>query len=1258
MKQQFWAIIIACLFACNISAVAQPSIENINIDSLLQSLERENYHKNIILIKPKKQQNIDKHNNITLGSELSSKLSNMGVDIKNIRSPFAKYYRNADGLLAATERGIERICEIEIERNDNILAICQKLMQDTDIEYAEPMPMRYTCGFTPNDPAFASQWHLSNINAASAWDVVKDKTGVVIGIVDSGVDWEHQDLNANIWINTNEIPDNGIDDDGNGKIDDIHGWDFVGDISDSEAYYSQWKEDNNPTPGETENSHGTHVAGLAAEVTNNATDGAGIGINCKLLPSKHGSDKGTLSIYRGYEGILYVAKLGAKVINCSWGGLGYSYTEEDVINEALSMGATIIAAAGNSSWDNDLIPHYPSSYHGVITVGSIDKYDNVSDFSNYGYAAHIYAPGSEVYSTLPNSKYGSMSGTSMSSPVAAGTAGLVLSVFPEYTWKQVYHQLRSTQVPFIKTPTKDKYKYSGHIDAQGAVVYNNPDFSEYVMPGVSIVKYSLPPFDKFTNNNEVTLTLTLRNYIGKAENLSVSVKSLDGYVSISAPTAFELGAVNISEERNIVLNMRLNSLTAISEGKAKFLVEYRDGDFYDYEVLYIPVSIPANNKTAFYSNYTTSQYAPVSVHFNGNMTYLGASIPIYSGFSLPAYAVLNESTGAISMEYLNFSNVSPDIIYGIDANNVIIGGYDTWLKKACVLANTKKIDLSSLTSFINFLSFFDNTNGLLIGNPVDNVWGIAKTSDMATSWKPVTNIPAAIDGEVGGLNTAIAQYNNNNIWFGTSMGRVFSSADKGDSWKVDTILLGNEIAAIGFKNTDTGMAVYNVQNGDNIDMTIATTIDGGDHWSKNVSTLSGVAAKPKAIYNTGKDNIFYILFDNNMVLASNDMGKNWITVPTKELSGIVGITGVPSAADDIVKVKSVGLSTQNNSNSISNYMYGYTIATTSLHLPIFDITRSITTSPLGSLNYGMLDLGEDSIRTITITNTGTAQIEVKDFSIIPDNDETTDLDFTVMNTASYIAPGKNITIRVKFEPKTAGNKEAILYISNNSDKYPTFMYKLIGEGNYNEFATLQANRTTLQWDELSTGQKEQQGFILTNVGNIDAVIDSIKIIPVAANTKENEFKLINDIEYPLSIKPLQQNSMLVEFSPQTLSDDSKEAKLIIYNSGTDSVYTVKLIGSTDGTGSVIETNHAIFPPVSPNPSNGECLATVALTAEQHFSIDLFDIAGNKLGTIYDGIGTNGANPIHVNVSGISDGTYLLILNIGDKKYLNKLTISR
>lgn len=305
--------------------------------------------------------------------------------------------------------------------------------------------------YTPNDPSLMNQWYIVKIMAEWAWGLwttfglTPADTTVVVGVVDSGVEWDHPDLMANIWVNPAEDIDgdgvvgdfgtpanggdeDGIDNDGNGKVDDLIGWDLVG------YDHNLTQQDNNPMA--TASDHGTNVSGCASGVADNGVGIAGVGFRVKIMPVKCGADDGYPYILHGYDGILYAAKTGADIINCSWGSYGYSGYGQSVINLAHNTyGAIIVASAGNDGLNMNLPgnAHYPSNYNNVICVAGTDSDDGKAAGSNYGSAVDICAPYSSIYTTtfMSNGGYQTTGGTSFSSPIVAGGIALLKSMFPD-----------------------------------------------------------------------------------------------------------------------------------------------------------------------------------------------------------------------------------------------------------------------------------------------------------------------------------------------------------------------------------------------------------------------------------------------------------------------------------------------------------------------------------------------------------------------------------------------------------------------------------------------------------------------------------------------------------------------------------------------------------------------------------------------------------------------------------------------------------
>jgi len=292
-----------------------------------------------------------------------------------------------------------------------------------------------------NDPRFASQWSLANvgqtggrvdadIDAPEAWQITTGSRTVVVAVIDSGIDFAHPDLAANIWTNPREIAGNGVDDDANGYVDDVRGWDFV-DV------------DNTPQDGF---GHGTHVSGIIGAVGNNGVGISGIAWQLSILPLRFQSNSGMGYTGAAISALNYATKLrraGVPIVasNNSWGGgTTYSSTLQAAIKAHGDAGITFVVASGNSGADSDAVPRYPAGYAGdnVIAVAATDASDNLASLSNYGQTSvDLAAPGIGILSTLPGGGYGGMSGTSMAAPHVTGAVALLAARKPGITPAEV-----------------------------------------------------------------------------------------------------------------------------------------------------------------------------------------------------------------------------------------------------------------------------------------------------------------------------------------------------------------------------------------------------------------------------------------------------------------------------------------------------------------------------------------------------------------------------------------------------------------------------------------------------------------------------------------------------------------------------------------------------------------------------------------------------------------------------------------------------
>jgi parallel beta-helix repeat protein len=347
--------------------------------------------------------------------------------------------------------------QLELEHRLSLKEVVAAYNNDPDVEYAE-LNYIVSINATPNDPLYPIQWPLNNIgqiypesgqyntppgtpdcdiDAPEAWDISTGSSEVIVAVVDTGIDYNHRDLQVNMWINGNEIPGNEIDDDGNGYIDDIYGYDFI-------------NNDSDPIDDE---GHGTHCSGSIAAEGDNGLDIAGVCWNARIMALKFLGSDGYGSTSDAVTAFNYAVENGADVISNSWGGGDYMQSMQDAIDYAHSQGVIMVAAAGN---DDSSSPQYPAYYENMIAVAATDSDDHKASFSNYGDWVDIAAPGVDVLSLRAGGTSGGTvyddytaieSGTSMACPHVAAACALLLSTNPLLTCNEIYDILMETADP-------------------------------------------------------------------------------------------------------------------------------------------------------------------------------------------------------------------------------------------------------------------------------------------------------------------------------------------------------------------------------------------------------------------------------------------------------------------------------------------------------------------------------------------------------------------------------------------------------------------------------------------------------------------------------------------------------------------------------------------------------------------------------------------------------------------------------------------
>lgn len=402
-------------------------------------------------------------------------------------------------------------------------------------------------------------WYLLTGQLQDAWDYLSRLTdysgffggssSVVVAVIDTGVDYTHEDLKDNIWCNTDEIPDNGIDDDGNGYVDDYYGVNL----------------ETGRGSGMDDNGHGTHVAGIIAGANNNLGI-LGVAPYVKIMPIKAGMASGYFNQSQIAKAVNYAFENGADVINMSFGGAAVTVAVQDALETAYSR-CVLVASAGNDGSPNEntdfypAAPTYPAALPYVLGVMSVDMYGREASYSNWDVTAYngveyeVYAPGTNILSTLPGNQYASWSGTSMAAPYVSAVAALVRSAYPDreqYPTKFIYGQIAATgtRSAICCDPTLHTVDGKPHNLPKIVNVYRA--LTELPKPDVNVSDYTLFDLAKYGDENNgdgvidagetIALGFTLRNRWGKADEATVTVSCNSPYVSFEQ-SSIDYGSV-------------------------------------------------------------------------------------------------------------------------------------------------------------------------------------------------------------------------------------------------------------------------------------------------------------------------------------------------------------------------------------------------------------------------------------------------------------------------------------------------------------------------------------------------------------------------------------------------------------------------------------------------------------------------------------------------------------------------------------------
>ncbi len=706
------------------------------------------------------------------------------------------------------------------------------LMNTGIFQYVEPLAIRQPLG-VPNDPNVGSQWHLAKIKAFEAWDVTKGDTNIVVGVVDTGVEFGHPDLAGNIKYNYAD-PIDGLDNDNDGYIDNFKGWDLVGNDNDPSHDAGQY--------------HGTWVSGFLAEIADNSTQGAGVGYNTRFMPIKVNEPGG--AIVAGYEGIVYAANHGCTVINASWGDTsGYTQFGQDAVNYAvINKNVLVVAAAGNM---NNTSLYYPASLDHVISVGGSDTINRKWNFSlnpglnqgsTYNEFVDMVAPSMVMYGITNGGGFLKLGGaTSFAAPQVSAAVALAKNIYPTYSALQLGELIKNS-VDIIDTIAYNS-TYAGKMGTGRLNVLRALTVSGF--PGFrlenSIVTDNAN--NVFIEGDTIRLEGIITNYLSTSSNASATITSSSPYLT-ALNNSVSLGAVATLSSVNLVSN----SLTLLvgagvpSNTSVIIVITFTDGNYKESQAFKIVLNpsflnMDVNNITVSVGDDAKLAYMAANQANGAGFTNRGSATYLYS----MGFVVTDKTKNASFSDFGDFAAVNkvsliqPGIESDKDINGIVndnpAGGTKLGIEvkhktlgwnragmKDFVIQEYKIINTSGSSLDSVFVGLYADWD---VVNYAQNIADFDTTNKIAFAYD-ATNTFAGTKSITGKHNVAHYAFNND----GSSGSFNMYNAGLTDAIAHSALSNGNARAIAGITDVSNiiGEGPYTIANGDSITVAFALVV--------------------------------------------------------------------------------------------------------------------------------------------------------------------------------------------------------------------------------------------------------------------------------------------------------------------------------------------------------------------------------------------------------------------------------------------------